>query len=276
MSVDVNAGAWRREEVVDLDAALTACLDAAREACVILVQGQAELTEEMITTKKPGDVTTDIDRRAEKAIRSRLQTAFPDFAFTGEEGGSSGRSRCRWIVDPLDGTMNYVHGFPFYAVSLALTVDDEIVIGVVADPLRDETFWALIGRGAFLNGRPITVSDEDSMEKALVGTVCPPPSWPGRDAYLKKFCRVASHAAGVRRAGAAALDLAYVAAGRLDAFFVESLKAWDIAAGMLLVTEAGGQVSDIFTAKPPLLTNRLAAANTHLLPQLLKLLRQEG
>jgi len=168
-----------------------------------------------------------------------------------------------------------VHGFPFYAVSLALTVDDEVVMGVVADPVRSETFWALAGRGAFLNGQPITVSDADSMKKALVGTVFPPPSWPGRDDYLKRFCRVASHAAGVRRSGAAALDLAYVAAGRMDAFFVESLKAWDIAAGMLLVTEAGGQVSDIFTAKPPLLTNRLAAANAHLLPPLLELLRRK-
>ncbi len=265
----------RIEELVDLDAALAAALEAAGEACAILVQGQNQLTEGMVKTKSPGDVTTIIDRRAEDAIRNLLQARFPEFAFTGEEGGTSGHSRCRWIVDPLDGTMNYVHGFPFYAVSLALTVDDEVVMGVVADPLRGETFWALVGRGAFLDGKPITVSNVGSMENALVGTVFPPPSWSGRDAYLKRFCTVASHAAGVRRSGAAALDLAYVAAGRLDAFFVESLKAWDIAAGMLLVTEAGGQVADIFTAKPPLHTNRLAAANAHLLPPLLELLRQE-
>jgi len=265
----------RIEELVDLDATLAAALEAADEACAILVQGQSQLTEGMVKTKSPGDVTTIIDRQAEDAIHDHLQARFPEFAFTGEEGGTSGHSRCRWIVDPLDGTMNYVHGFPFYAVSLALTVDDQVVMGVVADPVRSETFWALAGRGAFLNGKPITVSDADSMKKALVGTVFPPPSWPGRDDYLKRFCRVASHAAGVRRAGAAALDLAYVAAGRMDAFFVESLKAWDIAAGMLLVTEAGGQVSDIFTTKPPLLTNRLAAANAHLLPPLLELLRRK-
>ena len=265
----------RIEELVDLDAALAAALEAAGEACAILVQGQSKLTEGMVKIKSPGDVTTIIDRRAEDAIRKCLQARFPDFAFTGEEGGTSGQSRCRWIVDPLDGTMNYVHGFPFYAVSLALTIDEEVVMGVVADPVRGETFWALAGRGAFQDGKPITVSNAGSLDKALVGTVFPPPSWPGRDAYLKRFCRVASHAAGVRRAGAAALDLAYVAAGRLDAFFVESLKAWDIAAGMLLVTEAGGQVSDIFTANPPLQTNRLAAANAHLLPPLLELLRQK-
>ncbi len=263
-------------EMVDLDAALAACLDAAREACAILVKGQSELTGDMVTTKSPGDVTTDIDRRAEDAIRNRLQADFPDFAFTGEEGGACGHSRCRWIVDPLDGTMNYVHGFPFYAVSLALTVDGEVAVGVIADPVRGETFWAMAGRGAFLDGKPITVSNIGSMEKALVGTVFPPPSWPELDAYLQRFCRVTSHAAGVRRVGAAALDLAYVAAGRLDAFFVESLKAWDIAAGMLLVTEAGGKVADIFTEEPPLLTNRLAAANSHLLSPLLDLLRAES
>ena len=275
MSAEMNAEQKRSDELIDLDAALAACLDAAREACAILVRGRAELTGEMVRTKSPGDVTTDIDRRAEDAIRGRLQAAFPDFAFTGEEGGARGHSRCRWIVDPLDGTMNYVHGFPFYAVSLALTVDEKVAVGVIADPVRGETFWAVAGRGAFLDGKPIAVSDVDSMEKALVGTVFPPPSWPGLDAYLQRFCRVTSHAAGVRRAGAAALDLAYIAAGRLDAFFVESLKAWDIAAGMLLVTEAGGQVSDIFTANPPLQTNRLAAANAHLLPPLLELLRQK-
>ena len=265
----------RIEELADLDKALAAALEAAGEACAILVQGQSQLTEGMVKTKSPGDVTTIIDRRAEDAIRTLLQARFPEFAFTGEEGGASGQSRYRWIVDPLDGTMNYVHGFPFYAVSLALTVDERIVLGVVADPVRGETFWAVVGRGAFLGGKPITVSHANSMEKALVGTVFPPPSWPGRDDYLKRFCRVASQAAGVRRAGAAALDLAYVAAGRLDAFFVESLKAWDIAAGMLLVTEAGGQVSDIFTTQPPLQTNRLAAANAHLLPPLLELLRRK-
>ncbi len=266
----------RIKEAVNLDAALAVCLDAASEACTILVQGQAELTENMVTTKSPGDVTTEIDSRAEKAIRYRLQAAFPDFAFTGEEGGASGHSRCRWIVDPLDGTMNYVHGFPFYAVSLALTVDDEVAVGVIADPIHNETFWAMSGCGAFLNGKPIKVSAVDSIDRALVGTVFPPPSWPEQDVYLKRFCRVATNAAGIRRAGAAALDLAYVAAGRLDAFFVESLKSWDIAAGMLLVTEAGGQVADFFTTRSPLLTNRLAAANSHiLLSPLLELLHQQ-
>ena len=265
----------RIEEPVDLDAALAAALEAAREACAILVQGQSQLTEGMVKTKSPGDVTTIIDRQAEDVIRTCLQAKFPEFAFTGEESGTSGQSRCRWIVDPLDGTMNYVHGFPFYAVSLALTMDDRIVLGVVADPVRGETFHAMLGRGAFLNGNPIHVSATCELEKALVGTVVPPPRWPGHDEYLRRFCRLSTKAAGIRRAGAAALDLAYVAAGRLDGFFVESLRAWDIAAGMLLVTEAGGRTADIFEEGSPLVTNRLAAANGHLLPALLGVLSDQ-
>jgi len=257
---------------VDLDQALAAALDAAAMACAILVEGQALLVDDMVRTKGPGDVTTVIDRRAEDAVRTRLLSAFPDFAFTGEEGGESGRSDCRWIVDPLDGTMNYVHGFPYYGVSLALTVGGEVVLGVIADPVRGETFWAVSGRGAFMNGKRLFVSKVDTMEKALVGTVTPPPHWPGLSAYLERFCRLTSRVAGVRRAGAAALDLANLAAGRLDAFFVESLKSWDIAAGMLLVTEAGGQVADIFSDGSPLTTNRLAAANGNLLPALLAIL----
>ena len=263
------------EGLVDLGAALAAALDATRAACALLVEGRTVLQKDMVRTKSPGDVTTIIDSRAEEAIRSRLQAEFPDFAFTGEEGGHRGSSRFRWIVDPLDGTMNYVHGFPFYAVSLALTIDEEVVLGVVADPVRGETFHAVRGRGAFLNGEPIAVSTVTSLEQALVGTVTPPPRWPGRDAYLQRFCRLASRAGGMRRAGAAALDLAYVAAGRLDAFFVESLKAWDIAAGMLLVLEAGGAASDPLGHESPLRTNRLAAANAFLLPELLGTLRGE-
>jgi myo-inositol-1(or 4)-monophosphatase len=260
--------------LVDLDAALATALGAAREACAILEEGRTLLKQDMVRTKSPGDVTTIIDSRAEEAIRVRLQADFPDFAFTGEEGGKRGSSRFRWIVDPLDGTMNYVHGFPFYAVSLALTIDETVVLGVVADPVRNETFHAILGKGAYLNATPIHVSPTRGMEQALVGTVVPPPRWPKRDEYLARFCRLAASAAGIRRAGAAALDLAYVAAGRLDAFFVESLKAWDIAAGMLLVTEAGGAVSDVFGDESPLSTNRLAAANAHLLPELLGILRQ--
>jgi myo-inositol-1(or 4)-monophosphatase len=261
--------------VVDLDAALDAAREAAREACSILEEGRGLLSGDMIRTKSPGDVTTVIDSRAEEAVRARLLKAFPDFAFTGEEGGDSGSSRCRWIVDPLDGTMNFVHGFPYYAVSLALLVDDRVVLGVIADPVRGETFQAVEGRGAYLNGARIRVSDTDALDKALVGTVTPPPRWSGLDDYLGRFRRLAFQAAGIRRAGAAALDLAYVAAGRLDAFFVESLKAWDIAAGMLLVSEAGGETADIFGDGSPLRTNRLAAANGHLLPALLAVLRQK-
>jgi myo-inositol-1(or 4)-monophosphatase len=148
-----------------------------------------------------------------------------------------------------------------------------VVLGVVADPVREEFFTAIRGGGAFCNNKRIEVSQCPRLEEAVVGTVVPPPKWPGLDNYLEIFCRVARNAAGVRRAGAAALDLAYVASGRLDAFFVLSLKTWDVAAGSLLVTEAGGAIADIDGLPDPLKTNRLVAATPGVLPQLLFTLR---
>jgi myo-inositol-1(or 4)-monophosphatase len=174
----------------------------------------------------------------------------------------------------LDGTVNYVRGLPYYAVSLALEEHGKIVLGLVADPVRKEFFTAIRGRGAYLNGKRLAVSRRPSLDQAVVGTVVPPPRWPGLNQYLAMFCRVATGAAGMRRSGAAALDLAYVAAGRLDGFFVLSLKAWDIAAGSLLVLEAGGAVADVDGEGDPLASNRLAAANPDLLPALLAKLRQ--
>lgn len=256
----------------NLNLALNSALEATKVACSIIRNYQEHLVPTMIQRKNIGDIGTIVDQKSENAIRAHLSAVFPDFAFMGEESGHSGRSRMVWIVDPLDGTMNYVHKFPFYAVSIALAVEDRIVLGVVADPLRQETFWAVEGRGAFLNGTPLRVSTVERMDEALVSAVVPPPSWPDQKEVLHHFCRVAIHAAGIRRSGAAALDLAYVAAGRLDAFFVESLHIWDIAAGMLLVTEAEGMIADTRSSASPLVTNRLAAANAALLPSLRQLL----
>ena len=166
--------------------------------------------------------------------------------FSARRAAQAGESPFRWIVDPLDGTMNYVRGLPYYAVSVALEAHGSVVLGIVADPVRggvlhrDPRARSVLQQQAD-RGVPVPGGSRD----AVVGTVVPPPKWPGLNGYLEMFRDVALRAAGVRRAGAAALDLAYVAAGRLDAFFVLSLKAWDIAAGSLLVTEAGGAVADI-------------------------------
>ena len=266
-------GAFGQSPDVDLDAAMDTALEAARAGCAILARGRRKLARLITTRKGPGDITTEMDRSAETAILERIKARFPTHAFRCEESGDAGNSPCRWIIDPLDGTVNYVHGLPYYAVSVALEVRGSISVGVVADPVRKEFFTAIRGRGAFLNGKRLSVSSRGNLDQAVVGTVVPPPGWPGLEGYLAMFCRVARQAAGVRRAGAAALDLAYVAAGRLDAFFVLSLKAWDIAAGALLVLEAGGAVADVDGRGDPVHTNRLAAGNKALLPALLALLK---
>jgi len=257
---------------LDMDHALGVALEAVRAGCAVLAKGRTRLSRLATTAKSPGDITTDIDRKSEAAILARIRTAFPGHASLGEETGHAGESSLRWIVDPLDGTVNYVRGFPYYAVSLALEHDGVPVLGVVADPVRREFFTAVKGRGASCNGKPIRVSTRASLEDAVVGTVVPPPRWPGLPGYLRQFCALAGRASGVRRAGAAALDLASVAAGRLDGFFVVSLKRWDIAAGALLVEEAGGRVACMDGNADPLASNRLAAANPALLPELLAVL----
>lgn len=259
----------------DLDAALEVALAAAQAGCAVLRRGRERLGEVRCTAKAVGDLTTDVDRASEAAIMERIRDAFPGHALTGEEGGDRGDAPCRWIVDPLDGTVNFVHGLPYYAVSIALEVEGRIDLAVVADPERGEVFTARRGGGAFLNGTRLGVSACAGLDQAVVGTVVPPPGWPELGLYLARFCRVAGRAAGIRRAGAAALDLAYLAAGRLDGFFVMSLKTWDIAAGSLLVTEAGGLVADIDGDRDPVRTNRLVAAGPALLPALRALLREE-
>jgi myo-inositol-1(or 4)-monophosphatase len=256
----------------DLDTAMGVALDAVRAGCSVLAEGSTRLEQLSKTSRSPGDVSTEIDQAAESAILSRIRGAYPSHAAVGEESGASGDSPFCWIVDPLDGTMNYIRSFPYYAISVALQEYDTIVLGVVADPVRGELFTAIRGRGAYCNNKRIGVSQCPRLTEAVVGTVVPPPKWPGLDSYLEMFCRVTRSAAGVRRAGAAALDMAYVATGRLDAFFVVSLKTWDIAAGSLLVTEAGGAVADIDGSKDPLKTNRLAAATPGILPELLAVL----
>ncbi|MBI4805473.1 MAG: inositol monophosphatase [Desulfovibrio sp.] len=258
---------------LDLDTAMDVAMDAVRAGCSVLAEGSKRLERLGKTSKSPGDVSTEIDRLAESAILGRIRETFPSHAAVGEESGASGQSPFRWIVDPLDGTMNYIRGLPYYGVSVALQEHDTVVLGVVADPEREEFFTAIRGRGAFCNNKRIQVSRCPRLDEAVVGTVVPPPKWPGLDNYLEMFCRVARNAAAVRRAGAAALDLAYVASGRLDAFFVLSLKTWDVAAGSLLVTEAGGAIADIDGRPDPLETNRLVAATPGVLPQLLFTLR---
>jgi myo-inositol-1(or 4)-monophosphatase len=189
---------------------------------------------------------SEVDRAAEQEIIDTVRRSYPNHAFLAEESGRLGESDTVWIIDPLDGTTNFLHGFPVFAVSIAVEEKGRLTHGVIYDPLRQELFTASRGVGAQLDGRRIRVSDQRGLDQALIGTGLP---FLGKteqlDRYLPMLRFVIEHTAGVRRPGAASLDLAYVAAGRLDGFWELGLKPWDMAAGALMIVEAGGMVADI-------------------------------
>ena len=216
---------------------------AARRAGDFIVRNLSRLDSLKIDTKGRNDFVTDIDRKAEAEIIATVRKSHPNHAFLAEESGRSGDSEYVWIIDPLDGTTNFLHGFPTFAVSIAVEHRGRLQHAVVYDPSRQEFFTASRGEGAQLEGKKIRVSSQRSLEGALIGT-----GFPYRmtaehiDPYLAMLKAVMGVAAGVRRPGAASLDLAYVAAGRLDGFWEFGLQPWDTAAGTLLITEAGGRV----------------------------------
>lgn len=219
---------------------------AARRAGEVIVRGLSRFEGAEATSKGVNDFVTEIDRQAEAEIIEILRRAYPHHAFLAEESGASGNADTVWIIDPLDGTTNFIHGFPVFAVSIACQVNGRIEHAVVYDPMRQELFTATRGAGAFLDNRRLRVSKQRTLEGALIGT-----GFPYRenlrhlDAYMGMLKAVMSTAAGVRRPGSAALDLAYVAAGRTDGFWEIGLKPWDTAAGSLLVREAGGLVGTL-------------------------------
>ena len=224
---------------------LNIAVKAARRAGSIINRASRDLEGVTVTAKRQNDFVTEVDRAAEHAAIEILRKAYPDHAILAEESGADGVSDYTWIIDPLDGTTNFIHGFPQYAVSIALRHRRVITQAVVYDPGRNELFTASKGRGAFLNDRRIRVSKRATLGEALIGTGFPFREISHLDEYLAMFKAVTLTAAGVRRAGAAALDLAYVAAGRLDGFWELGLSPWDMAAGALLIFEAGGLVSDL-------------------------------
>ncbi len=228
-----------------MHALLNVAVMAARRAGNLLVRKMNRLESLKVEKKAHNDFVSEADRDAEAAVIDTVRKHYPEHAFLAEESGVSGDSDHVWIIDPLDGTTNYLHGFPVFAVSIAVRVRGRVEHGVVYDPLRQELFTASRGDGAQLDGRRLRVSGRTSLEQALIGTGFPfrghgKVSLP---AYLDMLGRVITHTSGVRRAGAAALDLCYVAAGRLDAFWETGLSPWDLAAGGLIIREAGGIVS---------------------------------
>jgi len=226
---------------------LNIAVKAARAAGSIINRASLDLDLLKINVKSPNDFVTEVDHAAEQAVIETLLTAYPGHAILAEESGrqhGAKHSEYLWIIDPLDGTTNFIHGFPVYAVSIALAHRGVMQQAVVYDPARNDLFYATKGRGAYLNDRRLRVSKRTRMNEALIGTGFPFRKGDNFKRYVKMFEEVMQQCAGLRRPGAAALDLCYVAAGWYDGFFETGLNPWDIAAGSLMITEAGGVVSD--------------------------------
>lgn len=223
-------------------------VSAARSAGKVILRAQDQMDKLQIIEKGRNDYASQVDKAAEDIIIETIKKSYPNHAILAEESGltpGNGSSDVTWIIDPLDGTTNFLHGFPQFCISIGVKQGDKIYHGVVYDPIRDELFSASRGEGARMNGQRLRVSNAEKLDKSLLGTGFPYRDFSYLDDYLTFLKAIIPHCAGIRRAGAAALDLAYVAAGRLDGFWEFGLKPWDIAAGALLIHEAGGYISTI-------------------------------
>jgi myo-inositol-1(or 4)-monophosphatase len=253
---------------------LTTAIRAARRAGAIISRASLDLESVSVSKKRKNDYVTEVDRSAEQTIVEILAKAYPDHAILAEESGKSGPKEAEfvWIIDPLDGTTNFIHGFPQYCVSIAVSHRGTLQHGCIFDPIRNELFTTSRGRGAYLNERRIRVSRRAQLAECLVGTGFPNRPGQNLEGYLAMYGRVCERAAALRRTGSAALDLAYVACGRLDAFWEVGLMPWDIAAGALLVLEAGGLVSDLDEAETYLETGNIVCSTPKVFVQMLSAL----
>ena len=249
---------------------LNTAVKAARRAGAIINRASLDLDKLTVTRKRHNDFVSEVDRAAEHAIIAILKEAYPEHAILAEESGAAGQSDYQWIIDPLDGTTNFLHGLPPYCVSIALAHKGVLAQGVVYDPTRNDLFTATRGRGAFLNDRRIRVSKVEKLADALIGTGFPFRDLANLDRYMTMFKEVTLKSTGVRRPGAAALDLAYVACGRYDGFWEIGLGAWDLAAGALLIQEAGGLVADLDGNGTYLESGNVVCGNPKVFAQLLR------
>lgn len=237
---------------------------AAREAGNHIMRHFDRVDQLKVAQKGRNDFVSEVDKQAEAIIVDVIREKYPDHAILAEEGGAAGEHEVRWIIDPLDGTTNFLHQLPHFAVSIAAEVRGELAHGVVYNPFSQELFAASKGAGATLDGRKIRVSKHPGLDGALLGTGFPYRKGDDFPRILGALGQIMQQAAGIRRAGAAALDLAYVAAGRLDGFWEFNLSPWDVAAGMVIVKEAGGMSADIHGRGKPLETGNIVAANPKL------------
>ena len=253
---------------------LNIAVRAARKAGSIINRATLEGGPLDVRSKRANDFVTQVDRASEQAIMEIVRKAYPEHGFLCEEsGGTAADAETVWIIDPLDGTTNFIHGFPQYCVSIAVRSRGALAHAVVYDPVKNELFTASRGRGAYLNDRRIRVSKATRLNDALVGTGFPFKELDRLDLYTRQLQAMMKGCAGVRRAGAAALDLAYVACGRLDAFWELGLSPWDMAAGALLILEAGGLVGDLRGEQGYLESGDISAATPKIFPALLEALR---
>lgn len=219
-----------------------------------------------VEIKGLNDLVSYVDKTSEKLLVDKLSEIFPDAGFIVEENTKSETKEYNWIVDPLDGTTNFIHGIPCYAISIALEHNGEIIIGVVYEVAQDECFWAFKNGGAYLNGNKIHVSDRKTLSESLIATGFPIYNFSRLDSFISTLTYLMKNTHGIRRIGAAAADLCYLACGRVDAFFEYNLNAWDVAAGALIVKEAGGTVSDFKSQQNWLFGREIVATNKHLQP----------
>ena len=259
-------------------ALLNVMVQAALKAGKSLTRDFGEVQNLQVSLKGPGDYVSQADRKAEKVVREELLKARPTYGFLGEESeeikGTDGAHR--WIVDPLDGTTNFLHGVPLFAISIGLEREGQLVAGLVYNPISDELFAAEKGKGAYLNDRRrLRVAVRKQLSDTLVTTGIPHLGRPGHVAFNREIKEIIKHVAGVRRTGSAALDLAWVAAGRFDAYWERGIKPWDMAAGIVLVREAGGVVSDLKGGAEMLERDEVLATNSTLQKDFLPLLAPE-
>jgi myo-inositol-1(or 4)-monophosphatase len=249
---------------------LDIALKAARLAGEVILDNLGKISKKDISLKRASDFVTSVDKKSERVIIDTIKGNFPDHLFLAEESlKECGKEAYRWIIDPLDGTTNYIHGYPVFSTSIALEYKGEIILGVTLDPLKGELFHSEKGRGAFLNGKQVEVSDVN-LKESLITTGFPFRKKEMTDSYLKLFKNIFFKVSDLRRAGSAALDLAYLACGRCDGFFELGLSPWDIASGSLLIKEAGGTVTDFGGGTKYLLTGNIVAGNPAVHKEILK------
>jgi myo-inositol-1(or 4)-monophosphatase len=252
---------------------LNIAVRAARNAGNIIIRNLERVEQLSVHAKDRNDFVSEVDQQAEQEIIGTILKAYPNHGILAEESGSRAGDEYQWIIDPLDGTTNYLHGFPHFAVSIALRHRGRLEQAVIYDPIQQELFTATRGSGAQLNNRRIRVSSRHKLDGALLGTGFPFRSQQHLDTYLDMFRALFPKTAGIRRAGSAALDLAYIASGRLDGFWEIGLKEWDMAAGVLLIQEAGGLSGDFAGGHNYLKSGNLVCANPKLFPLILKTIR---